>query len=258
MSYQPISNPPAYSDNLDSHPQPTGGVFGGDSAEDDFKYDTVVSGCELSIRQGFIRKVYTLLFAQLLLTTTIGALINANDKVKEFALTNIWLFFVSVVGSFGFLIAAYLQSRRYPVNLILLGGFTLFEGYTIGVATCLYDTQIVLEAFAITLIVFIGLTLFAFQSKYDFTSWVGVLNTVLFALIGIGFVFIFFTPSSTAELIYSSIGAIIFSGYILVDTQLVLRKFNIEEEVPAAINLYLDIINLFLNILRILASQRDD
>jgi FtsH-binding integral membrane protein len=250
MSYQPLSNPPEYADNTAVPPH--------DPLADDFKYDTVVSGCELSIRQHFVRKVYTLLFCQLLLTTGIGALICMNESVKTFALTNIWLFFVSIFGAIGTMIGAYVQSRKYPVNLVLLLFFTLFEGYTVGVATSLYDTNIVVEAMVLTLIIFIGLTAFAFQSKYDFTSWAGVLNSCLFALIGIGFIWFFFAPSSTMELVYSSVAAIVFSGYILVDTQLIMRRFNIEDEVPAAINLYLDVLNLFLNILRILASQRDD
>lgn len=254
MSYAPINNPPVYSDN----PGQSETEAGIDNIPDDFKYDTNVSGCELTIRQQFIKKVYTLLFLQLLITGAIGAFISLNQTVQNFALTNIWLFFVSIAGSIGFLIAAYVQSRKYPINLVLLTGFTIFEGYIIGVATSLYDTQIVLEALTITLVVFIGLTLFAFQSKYDFTSWIGVLNSVLFCLIGIGFIWFFFKPSSTAELVYSSIGAIVFSGYILVDTQLIMRKFNIEEEVPAAISLYLDIINLFLNILRILSASQSD
>lgn len=256
MSYQPVNNPPAYSDTPDEY-QGSNGIFG-TSPEDDFKYDTVVSGCALEIRQQFIRKVYILLFFQLLATTAMGALISVNDSVKEWCLTNMWLFFVSIAGSFGFLIGAYIQAKKYPVNMFLLAGFTLCEGYMIGVATSLYDTQLVLEALVITLVIFVGLTLFAFQTKYDFTSWVGVLNSCLFALIGIGFVYMFFAPSNTMELVYGSVGAIVFSGYILVDTQLVMRKFNVEEEVPAAISLYLDVINLFLNILRILASQRDD
>lgn len=254
MSYAPINNPPVYSDN----PEQSQTQTGLDNIPDDFKYDTNVSGCELTIRQHFIKKVYTLLFLQLLITGAIGAFISLNQSVQNFALTNIWLFFVSIAGSIGFLIAAYVQSRRYPINLILLTGFTVFEGYIIGVATSLYDTQIVLEALTITLVVFIGLTLFAFQTKYDFTSWAGILNSVLFCLIGIGFIWFFFQPSSTAELVYSSIGAIVFSGYILVDTQLIMRKFNVEEEVPAAISLYLDIINLFLNILRILSASQSD
>lgn len=238
----PLNAPPTYDDPL----------------EDDFKFDTVVSGCELSLRQAFIRKVYFLLFLQLLVTGAIISLVSFNETVKSFALNNFWLFLTSMVSSVGFLIAAYVQSRSYPVNLIYLFGFTISEGYMLGVATCLYDTNVVLEAFAITLVIFVGLSLFACQTNYDFISWLGVLNVLLFAMIGISFMWFFFQPSSTAEMIYSCIGALVFSGYILVDTQLILRRFNLEEEVPAAISVYLDVINLFLNILRILAQMDND
>ena len=67
----------------------------------------------------------------------------------------------------------------------------------------------------------------------------------------------FFPYSSTAELIYGGLGALIFCGYILVDTQLVMRHYHVEEEIAAAISLYLDIINLFVSILRILNSQQN-
>jgi hypothetical protein len=48
------------------------------------------------------------------------------------------------------------------------------------------------------------------------------------------------------------LGALIFSGYILVDTQLVMRHYHVEEEIAASISLYLDVLNLFMSILRIL------
>merc|ERR1712093_755496 len=51
---------------------------------------------------------------------------------------------------------------------------------------------------------------------------------------------------------------LIFSAYILVDTQLIMRHYHVEEEIAAAFSLYLDIINLFLNILRILNSQQNN
>lgn len=68
----------------------------------------------------------------------------------------------------------------------------------------------------------------------------------------------FFHNNSTTELIYGALGALIFSAYILVDTQLIMRHYHVEEEIAAAISLYLDVINLFLMILRILNSQRDN
>ena len=60
------------------------------------------------------------------------------------------------------------------------------------------------------------------------------------------------------EMVYSGAGALIFSAYILVDTQKLMTTFSLDDEVSAAIALYLDILNLFLFILRILQSRSDD
>jgi FtsH-binding integral membrane protein len=81
----------------------------------------------------------------------------------------------------------------------------------------------------------------------------------LWVLILFGFMAAFFPGHSSAvELGYGVVAALIFSGYILVDTQLVMRHYHVEEEIAAAISLYLDIINLFLAILRILNSQNNN
>lgn len=281
MSYQPIDNPPEYTNepsqstlfsgsgnggnggnggNKPLYPgtsQPGGGLFH-DNIPDDFKYDTNVSGCDITIRQAFIRKVYTLLFIQLLATTLLGWVINSNDSIRQFTIDHPSLLLVSMLLSIAAMLGAMWKAKEYPTNLILLAAFTLFEGYAIGVVTSLFDTKIVLEAMIITLVLFIGLSLFAFQTRYDFTSWMGALNGVLFAMIGVSFVWMFIQPSNLMELVYSGVGALVFSVYIVVDSQLIMRKFNVEDEVPAAIALYLDIINLFLHILRILAASNDD
>ncbi|KAG8422134.1 hypothetical protein J3459_010719 [Metarhizium acridum] len=61
------------------------------------------------------------------------------------------------------------------------------------------------------------------RTKYDFTSWMPYLFGALWALVLFGFMAMFFPYNSTAELIYGGVAALIFSGYILVDTQLVMR-----------------------------------
>ena len=68
----------------------------------------------------------------------------------------------------------------------------------------------------------------------------------------------FFPYNDKVELVYGVICALIFSGYILVDTQMIMRHYHVEEEIAAAISLYLDVINLFLAILRILNSQNNN
>ena len=165
-------------------------------------------------------------------------------------------------GSIAFLLLTYWKRRSYPTNLLFLGGFTALEAYTISVIVAAFHTRgqdrIILQALILTLGIFVALTLFACQTKYDFTSWMPYLFGGLWVLVLFGFVAAFFPYQSTSELIFGALGALIFSGYILVDTQLVMRHYHVEEEIAAAISLYLDIINLFLSILRILNSQSNN
>jgi FtsH-binding integral membrane protein len=158
----------------------------------------------------------------------------------------------------GFMGLTYWKRKSYPTNLLFLTGFTGLEAYAISVVTSFYESRIVLQAVLITAGIFVALTLFACQTKYDFTSWMPYLFGGIWALIMFGFVAAFFPYNSTVELAYSGIAALIFSAYILVDTQLVLKHYHVEEEIAAAISLYLDIINLFLAILRILNNQQSN
>ncbi len=157
-----------------------------------------------------------------------------------------------------FMLLTYWKRKSYPTNLIFLGGFTLLEAYTVSVIVSFYKSTVVLEAVILTAGIFVFLTLFACQTRYDFTSWMPYLFGSLWGLILFGFVSMWFPYSSTSELIYGGLAALIFSGYILVDTQLVLRHHHVEEEIAASISLYLDVINLFLAILRILNSQQSN
>ena len=52
------------------------------------------------------------------------------------------------------------------------------------------------------------------------------------------------------------LGAALFSLFIIYDTHMLMRRLSAEEYIFAAINLYLDILNLFLHILRILGNDR--
>lgn len=109
------------------------------------------------------------------------------------------------------------------MNLVFLAGFTGLEAYSISVITSFYDSRIVIEALIFTLGIFIALSLFACQTKYDFTSWMPYLFGALWVLILFGFMAAFFPKSSGVELGYGIVAALIFSGYILVDTQVCVR-----------------------------------
>lgn len=62
----------------------------------------------------------------------------------------------------------------------------------------------------------------------------------------------FFPLGSTSVAVYGGIGAIIFAGYIIYDTDNLIKRFTYDEYIWASVTLYLDILNLFLTILRMM------
>ncbi|KAK9239926.1 inhibitor of apoptosis-promoting Bax1-domain-containing protein [Lipomyces kononenkoae] len=225
---------------------------------DDFKYSTSVAACSISIRNAFVRKVYTILTLQLLSTGGLSVLFMFNPTIRYWVDTHPSMMWVSLIGSIVLLLLTFWKRKSYPVNLFFLGAFTLLEGYSVATITTFYNTRIVVEALLITLLVFVGLTVFAMQTKYDFIGWMPYLGAALWVLIGFGLIAMFFPYSSTGELLFGGLGALIFCGYVLVDTQLIMKHFHPEEEIAASVTLYLDFINLFLYILRILNATQNN
>ena len=99
------------------------------------------------------------------------------------------------------------------------------------------------------------------QTKWDFTACGGILFVCVIVLFLFGILAICM-QNKVVNLIYASLGALIFSVYLVFDTQLMLggkHKYSIspEEYIFAALNLYLDIINIFLYILAIVGGSRN-
>ncbi|PRT53976.1 Bax inhibitor 1 [Wickerhamiella sorbophila] len=228
----------------------------GDHIPDDFKWSDIVAECAIDIRHRFMQRVYLILVTQLVLTIAISAIMIMNPGVQQWAMTHSWVMFVAMFGGLASMIVTMWKRREYPINLIFLGVFTVCEGYMVGFASSTADTSVIISALIVLAIIFTALSAFALQTRYDFTGYAPYLGAALFGLIGFGFVAMFI-PSSNVEMAYSVIAVIIFAGYILVDTQMIMTQYHPEDEVAAAVSLYLDIINLFLNLLRIL-SKADD
>ncbi|XP_033110722.1 protein lifeguard 1-like [Anneissia japonica] len=216
-----------------------------------------------NIRKSFIRKVYSILCAQLVVTIGIMSIFTFSSGVKEYALTNVWPFWLCFAVTLVVIIVLSCcpdVRRASPINIILLGIFTVCEGVLLGMACATYKTDTVLIAVGITAIIVLALTAFAFQTKIDFTMLTGVLFVALICLILFGFFAIIF-QNRVLDIVYASLGALIFGIYIVVDTQLMMggnHKYSLspEEYIFAALNLYLDIINLFLYILMLVDSAR--
>jgi FtsH-binding integral membrane protein len=113
----------------------------------------------------------------------------------------------------------------------------------------------VLMAVGITAAVFVSLTVFTFQSKIDFSFLGAGLFVVLLIFIFFGLGMAIFGASPQLQYFYALAGTIIFSLYIVFDTWLISAKLGPDEYIFAAITLYLDIINLFVYVLQLVARR---
>ncbi|XP_074125817.1 protein lifeguard 4 [Sminthopsis crassicaudata] len=227
--------------------------FSRSSLEDDFNYGPSVASTSIHIRMGFLRKVYSIVFLQVLLTTVTSSIFMYFNNLQLFITKSPALMWISLLGSLGLILALVLNRHKHPLNLYLLFGFTLLESLTVAVAVTFYDVYVVLQAFVLATAVFLGLTLYTLQTKRDFSKFGAGLFALLLILLLSGFLR-FFYNNELVEIIFSAMGALLFCGFIIYDTHQLMHKLSPEEYILAAINLYLDIINLFLNLLRLLEA----
>ncbi|KAF4358718.1 hypothetical protein F8388_013671 [Cannabis sativa] len=217
-----------------------------------------LSAGENQLRWGFIRKVYGILAAQILLTTVVSAITVLYSPVNDLLRSSPGLLLFLAIFPLILLWPLYVYQQKHPLNFIFLGLFTLSLSLTVGVSCANTDGKIVLEALILTSAVVTSLTGYTFWASKkgkDFSFLGPVLFTGLIILVLSSFIQAFFPLGSTSVAIYGAVGAIIFSGYIVYDTQNLIKRFTYDEYIWAAITLYLDILNLFLTILRMLKQS---
>lgn len=213
------------------------------------------------LRWAFVRKVYTILSVQMLLTIAVASVVVFVRPVA--------LFFVSSPGGFGLYIfiiilpfivlcPLYYYYQRHPVNLLLLGLFTVAISLAVGITCAFTKGQVILESAILTAVVVVSLTLYTFWAArrgHDFNF----LGPFLFAAVMILMVFaliqLFFPLGRISLMIYGGLAALVFCGYIIYDTDNLIKRYSYDEYVWAAVALYLDVINLFLSLLTLFRAS---
>lgn len=197
----------------------------------------------------FIKQTYQL-FAASLLAASAGAYVGIG-----MAQVIAGWFFGLVILEFGLLFGLYAAKRKAGLNLVLLFGFTFVSGLTLAplltsILGLAGGASIVANAFMLTTVAFGGLSIFAMNTKKDFSVMGKMLFITLIVVVVASLLNIFF-QSSLMQLVIASISAILFSAFILYDTQNII-KGAYETPIEGAIALYLDFLNLFVALLQIL------
>ena len=202
----------------------------------------------------FIKQTYQL-FAGSLLGGAVGAYLGMG-----FIPANGFGFWGVVLLEFALLFGVYALKNKPGINVAMLFAFTFVSGLTISPLINLYVGRgmgdIVGEAFLLTSIAFGGLSIFAMNTKRDYTTMGKMLMITLIIVVVAGLLNIFF-HSPLLQLAIAVISSVLFSFFILYDTQNIIQG-NYATPIEAAIALYLDFFNLFVSLLQILGLFGDE
>lgn len=215
---------------------------------------------EAALRWGFVRKVYGILGLQLTLTAVVATVIMTVQGARDFLLATPGVWIGLLILTLLTMIPLYIYRQSHPTNLLWLGLWTCCEAASVGAVCTLYQPAVVIEAVALTAAIVIGLTLYTFYATskgVDFSFMGPMLFGCLMAVFVWGILQIFFPPGPVGRTIYSLVVAVLFCGYIVFDTHMLMERHSLDEYVWASVSLYLDIINLFLQILRLLGDRRE-
>ena len=222
----------------------TGSAFGG-------AFEQSAQREATSARATFVKQTYQLLAASLLAATA-GAYIGTNSA----SLLSGGAYWIAVIAEFACLFGLMFARKNAKLALILLFAFTFISGLVLGPTLARYIGagmgNVITQAFLMTTVAFGGLSVFAMNTKRDFSAMGKFLFIALIVLIVASLINIF-VGSSMLSLAVSGAGALIFSAYILYDTQNIIRGAY-DSPVLAAVSLYLDILNLFISLLHILGA----
>lgn len=213
-------------------------------------------------RLGFIRKVYGILSVQLAITVIWCWLATTNEGVQNFINTSTTacvLMYILGIGTLCTILCYRDLVKIVPYNYLLLFGFTLAEAYVVGTFCMEYDPTIVLIAAVMTLGVTIALTAYACLTNQDITLHMG---GTLIALLCLLFLIIIslFVDNYLLETAISALGVFVYGMYIIIDTQIIADghsySISTEDYVIGALILYIDIMRMFMMILRALGRNR--
>lgn len=156
---------------------------------------------------------------------------------------------------------ARIWKRHSPLNKIMFVVFTFITGITLApiiavVAASPFGLSILIRALLATALMFSAAAVFGYTTKVNLVGMRGFLLLSLVGMIIVGILGIFIPWGSAGEMMYSGFGIVLFSGFVMYDFQK-LKRYPENMYIEAALDLYLDIFNLFIYILRFIGAQRN-
>jgi len=207
-------------------------------------------------RATLVRRTYSLVLVSVLVTV-VGATFGLSQPQLMQAVAQHP--FIAFFASLAPLLLATRKKTDFPFNIGLVLLFNFVMGVIISPALFFYSRQqpgLIGQAAILTIGAFGLLTIYAFVSRRDFSAWGSFLIVGLWVLIGTMFLNIFF-QNQAVDLWLASVAVLLFSGLLVFDTWRLRNVFGPDEYVGAAVQIYLDLLNIFMAVLRVMGNRRN-
>ncbi|GAA8335034.1 Bax inhibitor-1/YccA family protein [Helicobacter pylori] len=203
----------------------------------------------------FVKTTYKF-FAGSLLLATIGALLGLMNfqAVVQYK----WVFFIAEIAA---LFGLMFSKSKPGLNLFMLFAFTSLSGVTLvpllGMVIAKAGLGAIWQALGMTTIVFGLMSVYALKTKNDLANMGKMLFIALIVVLVCSLINLFL-GSPMFQVVIAGASAILFSLYIAYDTQNIVKGMY-DSPIDAAVDLYLDFLNVFISILQIIGifSDRD-
>ena len=215
----------------------------------------------------FIRSVYNWMAIGLGLTGVVAFYVSNSETLLKLIFGNQIIFFGLIIGELilVFTISARVHKMQASTATSLFVLYAALNGATISAIFLIYTKSSITSTFFICAATFIVSSIYGMVTKRDLTSmgqfmFMGLIGIVIASVVNL------FVRSSGMSLIVSYIGVVVFVGLTAYDTQK-LRTMALSQPdnldsgtirkgaILGALTLYLDFINLFLMLLRILGNR---
>jgi modulator of FtsH protease len=197
----------------------------------------------------FVKETYKL-FAASMMAGAVGAYVGIPMAASIAA--NFWLLFILEIG---LLIGLHFVKHKPGINLAVMFGFTFMTGITLAPLLAKFlglagGGAIIGNAFAMTAVIFGGMSFFALKTTKDFTGYGKPLMIALIVIIVGSLLNIFLLQSPMLHVMIQAAIVLLFSVLVVYDTQNIINGAY-ETAIDGAIALYLDFLNIFTALLQL-------
>jgi FtsH-binding integral membrane protein len=220
-----------------------------------FPAGTIVrSGVE---RATLVRRTYSLVFVSILVTVA-GAMFALSQPSIMNAVAQHP--FIAIIATFAPLLLAMRAQHAFPANIGLVLLFAFAEGVFLSPFLYVYGQQqpgLITQAAMLTIGGFGILTAYAFVSRRDFSAWGYFFSVGVWVVIGGIVLNALFFHNPAARVAIAGVTVLVFSGLLVYDTWRIRNVYGPDDYVAATVQIYLDLLNIFLALLRILGGRRN-